>query len=381
VYNNFNAKLMKLIQQKRMRTLKIIVMALCIPFATQAQLVIGSTAVLAASGNPDIKIQSIGGITNNTTFDFSTTNLRIDLSGTAQSITGNFVLAALELNGDGVKTLNGNLTVTNQIKFGQGILKVSDTGKILFTGSPDGIVLTELNNTSYVDGIFHNAGGAPKKFPIGTNNLYAPAILPGSTPDEVGMRVNTGSSQLVIDKVELIKIDVDRYWEITTGLDKIDSRVVLSLNGLDSFIDADDEGSTAVAQGLTTGASAKNLGSNSESDDGNILSSSKVSAPILAIAKEINVVLKIHDLITPFGSPGTNDKLMIQNLDRFDFNTVTLLDRWGVQVAVWKDYKNDTTNYDFSKLGPGNYICIVQYGKNGGEIKVEQQMVTVIKTN
>jgi hypothetical protein len=365
-----------------MKKLLIIIIILYIPMTNYAQLVIGATAVLAASGNPDITVQSIGTLTNNSTFDFSTTNLHIDLSGSSQNIVGDFVLSGLALKGAGVKTLNGNLTITNKIIFEQGILSVPSTGKILFTGSADGIDLSKLSNTSYVDGIFHNSGGAPKKFPIGTNNLFAAAIIPGTATDEVGMRVNTGSSQLkIVDNVELISINVDRYWEITAGLAKIESPVVLSLNGLDSFINANDEGSTAVAQGPTIDASAENLGSESESDDGTILSSLNVTAPILAIAKEINVVLKIHDLITPFGSPGKNDKLMIQNLNRFDFNTVTLLDRWGVQVAVWKDYNNETTNYDFSKLGPGNYICIVQYGKKGGETKVAQQMVTVIKTN
>jgi hypothetical protein len=377
VYNNFNAKLMKLKRRERMKTLKIIVMALCFPFATKAQFIIGATAVLAASGNPDITVQSIGAVTNNSTFDFSTANLRIGLSGSAQNITGNFVLNTLVLNGTGDKTVNGNLTITNQITFGEGKIGASPTGKILFTGPADGITLTELTNTSYVEGIFYNAGGSPKKFPIGTDNLFAPAVLTGEANGEVGMKVNTGSSQLIIDNVELINIDTDRYWEITTDVTQIDSRVGLSLNGLDAFITT--EGGVTVAQGSSTGVLAENLGSSSQTTDG-VISNSKVSGPILAIAKETNVVLKIHDMITPFGSPGENDKLYIENIHRFDFNTVTLLDRWGVQVAVWNNYTNDI-NYDFNKLGPGNYICIVQYGNLDGAKKVEQQMVTVLKTN
>jgi hypothetical protein len=175
----------------------------------------------------------------------------------------------------------------------------------------------------------------------------------------------------------LININQDRYWEITTDMSQIDSRIGLSLNGLEAFTSLD--GGTAVAQGLSTGILATNLGSSSESVDG-VVSNSKITAPIVTIAKESRVVLKIHDLITPFGSAGENDKLFIENIHRFDFNTVTLLDRWGVQVAVWNNFSNDT-NYDFSKLGPGNYICIVQYGRAGGETKVEQQMITVLKTN
>jgi hypothetical protein len=376
VYNNFNAKLMKL-KRRQMKTMKIIVIALCFPFITKAQIVIGATAVLAASGNPDITIQSTGPITNNAPFDFSTTNLRIGLSGSAQKITGNFVLNTLALNGTGDKTLKGNLTITNQIIFEEGKLLVPATEKILFTGPSDGITLSELTNTSYVEGIFYNAGESPKKFPIGIDNLFAPAVLTGEASGEVGMKVNSGSSQLIIDNVELINIDTDRYWEITTDVTQIDSRVGLSLNGLDAFIST--EGGVTVAQGASTGVLAENLGSASQTTDG-VTSNSKVSGPILAIAKETNVVLKIHDMITPFGSPGENDKLYIENIHRFDFNTVTLLDRWGVQVAIWNNYTNDI-NYDFNKLGPGNYICIVQYGNLDGSTKVEQQMVTVLKTN
>ena len=92
--------------------------------------------------------------------------------------------------------------------------------------------------------------------------------------------------------------------------------------------------------------------------------------------------MKVRDLITPYLVDGQNDKLYIEQIDAFDFNTVTLLDRWGVVVKRWEKYTNDIP-YDFSQLGPGNYIVVVEYGNlaEGGTINKVSQMVTVLKTN
>ncbi len=330
-----------------------------------------------ASATLDTKLLFIvsGDIINaNTAMDFSNTKLQLELNGATQSIAGNFFVDELLLNGEGAKTMNGAITVTNKILFVKGVLTPTATAKMLFTGPADGVTASE--NNAYYNGIFYSLGSGRRTFPVGVGGLYTPAVFE-STTGEIGIRVISGSAALTIDNVEIIELNEDRYWEITTDPLQVNSRVSLSLNGLEVFDNTG--GGTTILQSDKTGGIALNLGS-ATSDDTFIASQKNVTSSILTFGKEVNIDLKIHDLITPFGSAGYNDKLYIDNIDRFDSNTVTLLDRWGSSVAKWVNYTNDIS-YDFSRLSPGNYICIVEYGKADQPKKVAQQMVTVLKVN
>jgi hypothetical protein len=117
-----------------------------------------------------------------------------------------------------------------------------------------------------------------------------------------------------------------------------------------------------------------------------ITSRKKVTKPFVAIAGSVEVDLVIHDIITPFMEDGVNDFLYVQNIDKFMVNKVTLLDRWGVPVHEWKNFTNYTDpltpnqdGYDFKKLSPGSYICIVEYGDGETGMSKKSQMVTVLK--
>ena len=95
------------------------------------------------------------------------------------------------------------------------------------------------------------------------------------------------------------------------------------------------------------------------------------------------------DLITPFNSDNINDKLKIVNIEYTFENKVTLLDRWGVPVREWKNFRNfdDPTNpntdtFDFTKLSPGNYICVLEYTLSADAPKEKlNQMISVLKAN
>jgi len=95
------------------------------------------------------------------------------------------------------------------------------------------------------------------------------------------------------------------------------------------------------------------------------------------------------DLITPFNADDINDQLKIVNIEYTFENKVTLLDRWGVPVKEWKNFRNyddsnnpNTDNFDFTKLSPGNYICVLQYQLSAGAPEEKQsQMITVLKGN
>jgi hypothetical protein len=110
----------------------------------------------------------------------------------------------------------------------------------------------------------------------------------------------------------------------------------------------------------------------------------ELKQPLLLIGRVEKVNVKIHDLITPFdaGASNTsngNDGIFIENL--FPNNKVSLMDRWGVVIKEWKNYRNHSDDSFFQTLRPGNYICVIEYTDVTGEKKNESQMVTVLKTN
>jgi hypothetical protein len=86
-------------------------------------------------------------------------------------------------------------------------------------------------------------------------------------------------------------------------------------------------------------------------------------------------------MITPFTIDDKNDKLTIENIELVAENSVKLLDRWGVVAAQWENYSNEV-EYDFSKLSPGNYVCIVEFTYPGESRKaIVKGIVTILKSN
>jgi len=354
---------------------KLLFLFVALPLASSAQLVTSSSTQLQVSEGTQMVIQTPNDIVNNSSSaNFSNATLTINLIGGTQRITGDFKVSSLQTNANGSKTINNTVTVTNDLALNGGILIPASTGKLVFSGATDGI--SGGSNNSYCDGIFYSSGDGNRLFPVGTGGVYAPLLFE-SIKGETGVQVKNENSNLTFDGVEVINVDQDRYWLITTDPSLVNSKVTLNLNGLDAFNGG--EGSTSVVQSSAVGGQAVNLGSSSL-DGSSATSRLNVTAPILTLGKEKQVVVKVHDLITPFGSSGVNDQLFIENIDKFDHNKVTLLDRWGVPVKEWKNFSNEDP-YDFSRLGPGSYICVVEYGNDNGPTQSIEQMVTVLKTN
>ncbi|MEO0552012.1 MAG: gliding motility-associated C-terminal domain-containing protein [Bacteroidota bacterium] len=86
--------------------------------------------------------------------------------------------------------------------------------------------------------------------------------------------------------------------------------------------------------------------------------------------------ISIKNAVTPNGD-GQNDFLMIEGILDYPGNTVTLFDRWGVEVAQFSGYTNDwdlIINGDY--IPAGNYICVVELPEIGETVK---RSITVIK--
>jgi hypothetical protein len=377
----------------KMKAGKLILLGIILgisPFTCNAQVTIAAGTLLASEGTPDIVIHSVGNISNGSAFDFSAANVHLILSSGDQTLTGNMVVSLLDVVAGLNKNINGTLTVTHGINFTAGFLKPGASGKLLYTGSEDNVNGSSAN--SFVDGVFTIQSSGRLFFPVGDlggtgDALYAPAYLEtGSSTDEIGLHVIKSNPSLTPDvsETELKEIDNTHYWQISTSnLAAISSRVSLSLNGIAGF---SSTLSPVVAESGDVGGTAFSLGSSS-SDASFVASRKPFTKSILTIGASEEIHVKIHDIITPFAEDGFNDNLYIESIDKFGLNKVTLLDRWGVPVKEWKNFTNyddpinpNTDGYDFSKLSPGSYICIVEYGDEGAGSKKISQMITVLKT-
>jgi hypothetical protein len=351
-----------------------------------AQFTVANGASIAASDGTDIVIAVKGNINNGSTYDFSNANLRLTLqpNTTAQAISGNLTADALNLFSGQNTTVNGNLIITDEMYFNAGLLTPGASGKILYTGSAENINGDEASSfdDSFVDGKFFVLHSGRNFFPVGAASIgYAPAYLDGNGSDEIGFQVFGEDAGLIFDPSGNIgEIDLTRYWEVTTAnLTALDAKVTLSADGV-SILNPDL--ALVVVQAESTGGAAENLLGVINGTD--ITSRRSVSKPILAIGGSREVDVVIHDIITPF-SPGENDYLVIDNIEKFLINKVTLLDRWGGKVHEWTNFTNygapylNPDGYDFKNLSPGSYICVVEYGDADVGFSKKSQMVTVLK--
>jgi hypothetical protein len=297
--------------------------------------------------------------------------VQISLAGTTQELKTTTPLRVqnLTIAQGGTKTLSGNWEVSGTLSLTNGIVKIADDGKLLYsgTGTPEG------NSGAFIDGyLFQNAGGR-RFFPLGTRGTYAPAVIENAPANETGMRVLPSASELPLSlPPNVLAAYTDHYWEIngTAG-----SVVSLSTNGAESFLDGSIP---TVLQADASGGSLTSL--SGTISDTFITSIDNALQPLLLIGKVAEFQLVIHDLITPYNI-NVNDKLVIENIEKVEHNTVKLLDRWGVVVAEWKDFTNET-EYDFTKLSPGNYVCLVQFNYPGeSRTSTAKGMVTLLKSN
>lgn len=366
-----------------MKKALILVGFISLTIAGYAQVVTTSGSQLSTIAGSEVSIKTTGNVTISQ--DVSNAKVNLELSGGPQTISENLILRKLTLSGSGDKTIDKNLTITENIDFILGILKPSNSTKILYTGAFEGI--TGGNDNSYVDGLFYNQSTGAQFFPIGVSGLYAPAtLLSGNAQKEAGIKVVKQSLNTIpTADSDIKKVDSDHYWEVTTAsVADIGSRIQLSLNGVDPTLASDQGLTLAVVQANSTTDPVDGLGSLSY-DNSSVTSQRAFTKSLLGVGASEEVVVSVIDIITP-KTDQHNDFLRVLNIEKFDIRKVRLLDRYGLSIKEWSDFTNydDPNNpnqdgYDFNKLSSGNYICVVEYGNTDSEMKSIQQMVSVIK--
>jgi hypothetical protein len=342
----------------------LVIICLCLSPLTYGQIKIHNNSVVTGSG----VISTNATITNvSPNVDLSDAELKLLNSGDQQVNTSQpVVIKDLHIDQGGVKTFAGSWEIVGSLSLINGIIKPDNAGKFLYSGTE----AIEGNESSYVDGFLFRKGTGQLTFPIGLNGVYAPATLEAAPNGEYGIRVFKPGVALTLPP-NVISSFSEHQWEINGA---VNSPVSLSLNNIGDFLEG---GVPIVLQASAAGGTATSLSGAANSSF--VTSIDNVTQSFVAIGKEVEFSLVIHDLITPY-RPDFNDKLVIENIEKISDNKVTLLDRWGMIAVQWRNFTN-ASDYDFTKLPPGNYICVVEYTYPGETRTVSVKgMVTILKS-
>lgn len=366
-----------------MRLTLLILLLFCRVTTTTAQLTVGTNTPFT-SGNGEAATFIISGdiLINSGEADFR--NCSIRFAGQEQVVQASAPITLQSFVVDGNNglnvTLKGTWNVTSEIVLLNGIVSPGNDGKLIFNGT----IQPEGSANSFVDGTFYSRGSGQRFFPIGTGNKYTPALLQNinDANTTVGMTVYDEAPQFSFSGL-ITALSQSHYYSLTIEGDISGSSLSLSTN----YTNIGSIGSQlVVVQSNAVDGTALSLGGHEERN-GFITSTTTPSAEFVALGAIEKIDIMIYDLISPFTKDQKNDKLKIANIQYTSYNKVTLLDRWGMVVKSWENFTNyddesnpNTDNFDFTKLSPGNYLCIVEYQFAEGEpIQKAAQMITLLK--
>jgi len=97
-----------------------------------------------------------------------------------------------------------------------------------------------------------------------------------------------------------------------------------------------------------------------------------------ANASEVGDPLTIYNAFSPDGD-GKNDKWVIQNLDLFPNNDLTIFNRWGDEVYKAQSYSTDKA-WDGANLNAGTYFYVLNVNIAGTQ-KSYKGFITLLKKN
>ncbi|MGC4022421.1 MAG: gliding motility-associated C-terminal domain-containing protein [Cyclobacteriaceae bacterium] len=372
--------------------------------SANAQFVVSPSTPMAIgkSASTDIVIESIGDIILSATASFKNANVDFHLLGSGKLINAGTkpdTIGSISLNGTGDYSVLGKWVVLDDIDFQQGDI-VTPTATVLndritYLGPNLGQKPSGGGSAqSHVVGPFFIKSTGTVTFPLGSGSDFYPAQLINLNDASAiyGMNYVAADPGIPTDSLSSDIDQVFTSWHWRLGIFNRSSfagaPISLSLNGVESFIGSEK---AVIIEKDSLGYINNLLGS---LNNPYVTSTSNVftKGGIYAIASSKDVSIKIHKLITPNGD-GHNENLVIEGIDYYNKNVnpstsnkVTLLDRWGAMYFQKDNFSNYSTDvaqqsdFDYSKLSNGNYICIVEFTDASGKThKPNLQMITVIK--
>jgi gliding motility-associated-like protein len=249
----------------------------------------------------------------------------------------------LTISGGGEKLFLANITIENELNLQSGVLTAQNGARIIVSPTAQ---LSGGSDQSHIHGPVYHEGSGNKFFPVGDGQTYTPVELLNihGASAQVGIRVVPVTSGTLLKSEELNAISDKRYWEIDATAGALtNSRIVLPVRN-ESIVSI--AGHVVVAQSAGLSQPFESLGQGEFTgtvQNGRVTSSLAVSRPLVAIATVPEVSndqsITVYNAISPNGD-GLNDFLIIENIQHYPGNVVSIYNRWGDKVFEMKNYDN-----------------------------------------
>ncbi len=280
--------------------------------------------------------------------------------------------------------LTSDMVIDGTADFSRGIIKTdSSTGQIVFANNSKQV---NASDNSHVEGEVTKEGNTAFTYPIGKSGYYRFAAISAVDSEadsylgEYYLR-NSGLDHPHAHRTGVIeKINDAEYWSIRRG-PGTEGSVILTLSwderttpedlygneGRELHIVRWDERQNLwVDEGGIVDYASKTVTSPVKVDDLGIFTLGRVKSDLI---NDGDVV--IYNGVTPDGD-GKNDYFLIDNIQQFPHNTVTIFNRWGREVwttqqydssgNVFKGYAQGVKTFkNGEKLPTGTYYYILEY--------------------
>jgi len=286
--------------------------------------------------------------------------------------------------------LYGNMGISGNADFIEGIVQTDNFGGLIVF--EQGATHTNVDNSSHVDGDVQKNGAEEFKYPIGNKKYYRfAAISPPGNSSQVfsGKYFFENSDPLYphSSKTGVIELINDReYWTITKDADGEDILLTLSWDESATtpyeivsapyeaihIVRWDKVQQLWVSEGGVADIDNRTVTSTVEVDGYGVFTLARVKTELILPDDVV-----IYNAVSP-NDDGMNDYFIIDNIQRYPNNRVTVYNRWGIKLY-------ETTNYDSggnvfngfsdaratidrsSMLPTGNYFYEVEYFYTGDE--------------
>lgn len=324
-------------------------------FVNNGNLVIGGTWLNTGTYDP-----GAGEITFNST---SPTSPQI-INHSNQSF------SKLTISGGGRKLILADITIEDEIILSDGVIERENNARVIINPSA---MITGGSDQSHINAPVYHHGSGEKFFPLGNGFVFLPVSLVSIEDPSafIGIEgIELGGSALP-KAPSLDAISAQRYWHIDVAGGSLSSRIMLPAR--DEGLPGNFENMVvAESESLTTDfVSAGRSSSEGTSVNGMVTSDRAVASPLVALASASdNGSLIVYNAISP-NNDGSNDFLVIGNIEFYPENSFMLFNRWGDKVFEIENYDNadrvfrGKSNINGEKdLVNGTYFYVIETKKD-----------------
>ncbi len=284
--------------------------------------------------------------------------------------------------------LSGDISVSGNADFMNGIVNNDDFGGIIIF--EENATHSNVDNSSHVDGFVQKNGREDFIYPIGDKNFYRYSQI--SPPGQNGVMSSkyifedSNSSYPHSQRTGVIDVINDReYWILEKESDSDDVLLTLSWDTSSTtpahivaqpyeavhIVRWDENQNLWIDEGGVVDANAKTVTTSARVSGYGVFTFARVKTD-----KILPGDIVIYNGLSPDLDDGKNDYFIIDNINLYPNNRVTIFNRWGVKLFetknydskgnVFRGYSNARATIDGSeKLPSGNYFYVVEYEYNG----------------